>query len=97
MSITTPHREHPLVAAVHTAGMALDEASGIDPLDASHTEQQTLLVQLTRLSTRVTARRAQILAVADDLALDSGARDVPLDLGHHGMVLPRHRIPGPNP
>ncbi len=74
MSITTPHREHPLLAAVRTAGVALDEATGVDPLFASIGDQKALLVELTRLSARVTALRAQVLAVGGDLALESGAR-----------------------
>jgi hypothetical protein len=75
MSITTPHREHPLVAAVRACEGSLDQVAGVDPLFASVEEKQTLLVELTRLSARVTALRAQVLAVGDDLAVQTGTRD----------------------
>jgi hypothetical protein len=75
MSITTPGHQHPLLTAVRAAEVAFDQVAGVDPLFASVEEKQTLLVELTRLTARVTALRAQVLAVGDDLAVQTGTRD----------------------
>src|SRR5215510_935720 len=74
MSISTPAAEHPLLAATRACGAALDDVAGVDPLFADGGSKQALLVELTRLSARVTAFRAQVLAVSGDLAAESGAR-----------------------
>jgi hypothetical protein len=74
MSITTPGHQHPLLAAAHAMGVVLDEVADVDPLFASTTDQKALLVELTRLIARVTALRASVLAVGDDLAVESGTR-----------------------
>ena len=68
MSITSPHPEHPLLAAARTLGKALDGAAGVDPLFLSTDQKASLLVELTRVISRVTALREAVLAVSDDLA-----------------------------
>jgi hypothetical protein len=70
MSISVPTPQHPLLAAVLAAGAALDEvaASGTDPLYLSTSQKATLLRELTALTVRATALRAEVMAVAEDLA-----------------------------
>src|SRR5262245_36539820 len=65
---------HPLLAATRACGAALDEVAGVDPLYADGGSRQALLVELTRLAARLTALRAQVLAVSGDLAAETGAR-----------------------
>jgi hypothetical protein len=67
---------HPLLAAVAAMHAALDEvtAAGVDPLYCSTPDKKALLVDLTRLSARVTAVRAEVLAVAEDVALEAADR-----------------------
>ncbi|HEX3929321.1 MAG TPA: DUF222 domain-containing protein, partial [Nocardioides sp.] len=67
---------HPLLAAVASMHATLDEvaASGVDPLYCSTQDKKSLLVDLTRLSARVTAVRAEVLAVAEDVALEAADR-----------------------
>jgi hypothetical protein len=55
--------------------LALDEVSDVDPLYLSGPEKAGLLTELTGSMNRLAALRAQVLAVGDDMALDSGARD----------------------
>ena len=69
-----PGAEHPLLEAVRACEAAFDETRGVDPLYADGPTKQALLVELTRLSARVTALRAETLAVSADLAVETGAR-----------------------
>src|SRR3954470_11401080 len=69
MGISDTH-SHPLRAAVAAMHAALDEvaATGVDPLYLPTPQKGSLLRDLTALAARVSALRADILAVADDLA-----------------------------
>src|SRR3954454_1854773 len=76
MSKPTPHSTpHPLLAAVRACAAAFDEVVGGDPLYAEGSTREGLLVELTRLSARVSALRGQVLAVSGDLADRYGARN----------------------
>ena len=68
-----PHL-HPLLAAAQVVGAALDEAVGVDPLYLSTKDKSALLVELTRSLARLSGLRAEVLAVADDLAAQTGMR-----------------------
>lgn len=68
-----PHL-HPLLAAAQVVGAALDEVVGVDPLYLSTQDKSALLVELTRSLARLTGLRAEVLAVADDLAARTGMR-----------------------
>src|SRR3954452_19004115 len=74
MSISSPAAEHPLLVATRACAAALDEVGGVDPLYADGVSKSSLLVELTRLSARVTALRARVLAVSGDLAALRGGR-----------------------
>src|SRR4051795_7167295 len=76
MSKPTPHStQHPLLAAVRACAEAFDEVVGVDPLSAEGSTREALLVELTRLTARVTALRGQVLAVSGDLADRLGSRN----------------------
>lgn len=66
---------HPLLAAVRVCADAFDEIAEVAPIYADGATREALLVELTRLSARVSAVRAQVLAVSDDLADRLGARN----------------------
>ena len=68
MSISSPAAKHRLLSAVARVEAVLDGVVGVDPLYLSTTQKQELLVGLTRVLARVAGMRAQVLAVADDLA-----------------------------
>jgi uncharacterized protein DUF222 len=74
MSNSSPVPVHPLVAAVGTVDAALDEVAGVDPLFLPVEEKQRLLRDLTRSLARLAGLRAALLAVADDVAAEAGAR-----------------------
>jgi uncharacterized protein DUF222 len=65
---------HPLLAAARVCAEALDDCAGVDPLYADGPAREALLMELTRLSARVSALRAQVLAVSADLAAETGSR-----------------------
>src|SRR5262245_23233199 len=67
---------HPLLVAVASACGALDEvaAAGVDPLFLPPRDKAVLLRELTGLVARATALRAEVLAVAEDLAEQTADR-----------------------
>jgi hypothetical protein len=55
---------------------ALDQVAGVEFCYLSPAEKAAGIVALQRLETRIAAARLRMLAVADDLAEQAGARDV---------------------
>ncbi|MGI8522281.1 MAG: DUF222 domain-containing protein [Nocardioides sp.] len=74
MSTSQTPIEHPLLAAVRGMDEALDDTAVVDPMFMSPTLKCELLVRLTRVVDRLQARRAGVLAVADDVAIKQGVR-----------------------
>jgi hypothetical protein len=74
MSISSPDRVPPLLAAAHALESALDGAAGSDPCYLSVAEKTELLAALTRAASRVAGLRAEVLAVSGDVAEEWGAR-----------------------
>jgi hypothetical protein len=68
--------EHPLLTAARVMGRALDETAGVDPAYLSVAEKQELLTELTRSMSRLAGLRADVLAVAGEVAAEAGARSV---------------------
>src|SRR3954451_20424529 len=66
--------EHPLLVAARAVGDLLDGVAGADPLYLSAGEKRDLLVELTHSLSRLAGLRAGVLAVADDVAAECGAR-----------------------
>ncbi len=66
--------EHPLLAAVQVIGEVLDDTAQADPMFLSPAQKRELLVGLTRVIDRLQVRRAGVLAVAEDVAVEDGAR-----------------------
>ncbi|MDX6359266.1 MAG: hypothetical protein QOH37_2320, partial [Nocardioidaceae bacterium] len=74
MTISPRPLEHPLLAVVRVVEEALDETSLADPVYLPTEQKRELLVGLTRVVDRLQARRAGVLAVADDVAAQEAAR-----------------------
>jgi hypothetical protein len=74
MSISSGAAAHPLLAAVTAVHDRLDQVTGGRPHVRRHRRQGHLLRELTRVLSRVSALRADVLAVAADVAVEGIAR-----------------------
>jgi hypothetical protein len=92
MSISVPAPTHPLVAAAGEVESVLDSVTGVDPMYCSTTDKATLLWQLTRVLSRVSALRADVLAVAGDVAVEGIARTPGTWLAREAHLSPREAI-----
>jgi hypothetical protein len=94
ISVPTPAETplHPLVAAARELEAVLDSVTGIDPMYATTTDKATLLLELTRIGTRVAALRAGVLAVAADVAQDGIARTPGAWLARESHLSPREGL-----
>ncbi len=70
-------------ACAQVIGSALDQVANVDPMYMTTTDKAASLVELTSLSARLEALRLRVLASADDVALDCGARSAEAWLAHH--------------
>lgn len=79
---------HPIVVCVDRVASALDDVTGVEPLYLPTAEKAAALVQLERQVSRLRALQLHILAVAGDVAEETGARspgawlDQEVRLGH---------------
>ena len=74
MSTLTHTGTHPVLGCVDTIAEALDDVAGVEPVFMTTEEKQTALVELSRLSARVESLKLRVLAAADDIAFETGAR-----------------------
>ena len=73
---------HPVLACAETIGEALKETADVQVAFMDPTDKRTALVELTRLEAQLSALKLRVLAVADDVALAEGARDIGALLTH---------------
>ena len=84
MSSTLDRHVHPVLACAETIGTALKDI--VDVPGRVHGTRATsgaALVELTRLEAQLSALKLRVMAVADDVALAEGARDVAALMTHH--------------
>ena len=74
MEHDTGHR-HPVLACAHAMDAALKDVADVDPVFMRTAEKKVALVELAALAARVEELRYRVLAAADDLAEEVGARD----------------------
>jgi len=86
MLVNTPH---PVLACAATIGAALKDVADIEPAFMRTAEKADALLALSRIETEVTALRLRIMAAADDVAEETGARDVAAWLAHQTHASPR--------
>ncbi len=70
-----PHL-HPLVECVRAIGVDLDEVADVDPIYMTTPEKRETLRALVEAAARLDELRLRVMAGADDLALDTAARDI---------------------
>jgi hypothetical protein len=86
MLVNTPH---PVLVCAATIGAALKDVADIEPAFMRTEDKAEALVEFARLETEVTALRLRIMAAADDVAEETGARDVAAWLSHQTNATPR--------
>jgi hypothetical protein len=77
--VMTP--EHPVLACAEMSA-SLDRVAGVDPTYMTTSAKATALTELSRVVTRAQSLLLRVLANADDVALDDGARSVEAWLAH---------------
>ena len=78
-------RVHPVLACAGAIAQALKDTAAV-PVDFMTTpDRATALIELARLADQLAALRMRILAAADDVALDAGARDAAAWLTHETL------------
>ncbi len=83
MTTTPPALDHPVLACTGRIAAALDEAMASDPVLMTTAAKATALVELSRVTSRLQGLVLRVLAHADDVALDAGARSPASWLAHH--------------
>jgi hypothetical protein len=74
---------HPVLACIETIGAALKDTADVQVMFMEPGDKRTALVELTRLEAQLSALKLRVMAVADDVALAEGARDVAALEAHH--------------
>lgn len=72
---------HPVLACAATIDAALKDIDGVEPAFMRTGDKAEALVEFARLETQLAAWRMRIMATADDVAEETGARDVAAWLG----------------
>ncbi len=86
MSISPTVLPHPISRCAEELSAALDRVEESEPLYLSTEAKQSVLVDLARSAERVRALLLRVLATADDVALESGARSAAAWLAHETRV-----------
>jgi hypothetical protein len=86
VSAETSSDLHPVLAAVAVVDDALRDVVDIDPMYMSVDEKGSALLALSSVIDRVEELRMRVLAAADDLAAEEGARDAAAWMAHHARL-----------
>jgi hypothetical protein len=78
--------EHPVLICADTIARALEDAAAVPVEFMQTSEKAAALVRLSRLADRLSALRLRLLAHADDVATDVGARDAAAWLAHETLA-----------
>jgi hypothetical protein len=82
MTVHAMTPEHPVLACAGEMSAALDRVAGVDPAYMTTPAKATALTELSRVVARAQGLLLRVLANADDVALDQGARSVEAWLAH---------------
>ncbi len=82
MAISPISPEHPVLACAAEIRAALDRVADVDPSSMSTRDKGTALTELARCGNRLRGLMLRVLADADDVALDHGARSAEAWLAH---------------
>lgn len=75
---------HPVLAAIAAVDAALKAVSEVEPVFMTTEEKGQAILGLSAGIDRLEELRMRVLAAADDVAIDEGARDVAAWWAHHG-------------
>ena len=78
--------DHPVVRCAGELNAALDRVEGVDPMYMPAPAKAAALMELTRISSRVQVLLGRVLASADDVALNDGARSAAAWLAHRART-----------
>ena len=82
METLSATRDHPVLTCAAVIGAALDEVGEVDPMFLSTAAKETALVELSAVLARVEGLLGRVLANADDVAVEHGARSVAAWVAH---------------
>ena len=82
MELASASLEHPLLRCADRVHSALDDVADVDPLYLPTPDKAAALLQLARAEERLHELRLRVLAGADDVAQDAGARSSGAWLAH---------------
>jgi hypothetical protein len=82
MELASASLEHPLLRCADRIASALDDVAKVDPLYLPIPDKAAALVRLARAEERLHELRLRVLACADDVALEAGARSPGAWLAH---------------
>jgi hypothetical protein len=80
------HPVHPVRAAIETMAAALKDVVDVDPTFMTVADKKTALIALAGLGARLEELQLRVLATAEDVAHDEGARDAAAWLAHHTRI-----------
>ena len=82
MAIQQATPEHPILGCAAEVTAALERVADVDPTFMTTRDKATALIELARLTSRLRGLALRILAAADDVALEHGARSAETWLAH---------------
>ena len=82
MSATAVVSSHPIVACAAQVRAALDAVAEVQPVFMGVRDKEAVLVELHRVEAQLAELKCRVLAAADDVAAEHGARDVAAWLAH---------------
>ncbi|BBH18166.1 HNH endonuclease [Nocardioides baekrokdamisoli] len=77
-----PHHTHPVLACARTVRSALIDVADLDPTFMPTKDKAAALLAIREALASAASLQARLLAAADDVAFDAGARDVAAWLAH---------------
>ncbi|MGY0536250.1 DUF222 domain-containing protein [Nocardioides sp. YJ-D4] len=80
---TLQQPQHPVLGAVVAVTDALDGVAAANPVFMATDQKATTLLEIARAKAQLAELELRVLATADDVAAESGARDVAAWLHHH--------------
>ena len=87
MSSTFDH-VHPVLSCVASLQSALKTTADVQTMFMAPADKKTALLELSRVEAQVAGLKLRVLAVADDVALNEGARDIAALVTHHTRTDP---------
>lgn len=89
MSVATLAPPHPMVVCVEQVRAVVAEVGDVQPVFMSVADKERVLVELARAKAQLAEVEARVLAAADDVAAEHGARDVAAWLAQATQADPR--------